>query len=418
MVRFVSAIIVAAVLIVPQAEVFAQVSTGQARVLRAIPHIAKVFAPIYGVKWEEFAQSLAGICAVESTCSPTYPHFAGGAYSQYQGLYQMNKGEVAKAEANLQAMMPQIQQLAQSGQIPADTYKFFQEAVQAGQGLDIGARRFHPEYGVILGAAKHIQIHKQLADQYPGQPIRQAAGHMTAQFSGITEGKIKARAFNAPISSAEAWALAVNKAGGGQTVAGAIDSAGASWGKKMGDMMNKMAQVTNNMTLAPTGIEAFTAPPDRYAGAGLYSGIGYSPTSELLESGALRFTDPMVQQNFPSASQGASAVSPVQSSSTAQPSPTSATSAVMPYASTLVMQSTRARAGETISVAWSSVGMKDASCALGVKGGQPFVSGKNEGSQQFQMPASALSGSSLELELNCTSVAGGIVVKGAAIAIE
>lgn len=394
------------------------INAGQARVLRGIPAIAKVFAPIAGVKWQEFAQVLAGICAVESTCSPTYPHYTpSGGYSQYQGLFQLNQQEVEKAQYDLARMTAEIEALAQSGEIPADAMAFFRKAI--GEGLKSNDRRFHPEYGVILGAAKHIQINKQLADQYPNKPVHQAAGHMTAQFSGSVQEKIRRRAFGAPISGGEAWALGQNKVGGA-TVAGAIESAGARYGSKMQAMMTRMAQVTNDMTLVPTTVEPFDAPLFRPGDGGYYPNVSHGPVSELLESGFVKPNDARVQENFPNANQGATSVSPTQSGSPgdSQSSTPSVTGGVGPSASTLVMQANSALSGATVLVAWSSVGMQSKSCSLSVKDSTSFIQGENEGSQRFELPSSAPSGSTLVLELKCTSSTGQPVVKGASIAIE
>jgi hypothetical protein len=418
--RLFATLLVAVFLIVPGGITVAQqnVSEGQARVLRGIPAIAQAFAPLAGVKWQEFAQVLAGICAVESTCSPTYPHYASGRYSQYQGLFQMNESEVNKAEGNIRQMLPQIQALAQSGQLSQEAYKFVEESIRQGMAMS-GDKRFHPEYGVILGAVKHIQINKQLADRYPGQPVHQAAGHMTAQFSGIVEGHIRNRNFNAPISSAAAWALGQNKVAGGN-VAGAIESAGATYGKKMQSMMARLAQVTNNMSLIPTSVEPFNAPPFRPGEGGRYPNVSHGPISELLESGFVKPNDARVQENFPNANQGATSVSPTQSGSPSdsQSSTSGVASGIGPSASTLVMQATSALPGATVLVAWSSVGMQSKSCSLGVKDSTPFIQGENEGSQRFELPSSASSGSTLILELKCTSSTGQSVVKGASIAIE
>ncbi|MEK7509730.1 MAG: hypothetical protein AAB605_03380 [Patescibacteria group bacterium] len=430
MVRILAAPLLIAVLLFSGAETAQALSGGQVRVLKGIPHIAKVFAPIAGVKWQEFAMVLAGICAVESTCSPTYPHRTpGGGWSQYQGLFQMNNGkdgnggEVRKAENDLQRMLPQIQQLAQSGAIPADAYQHFQEAMQAGQSMGSRDKRFHPEYGVILGAAKHIQINKQLAERYPGQPLHQTAGHLTAQFSGSVQEKIRRGAFGAPISSAEAWALGQNKVGGA-TVERAIESAGASWRHKIEPMMQNLAQVTNDMTLAPTAIEPFDAPPFRPGEGGYYPNVSHGPISELLESGFVQPNDPRVQENFPEASQGATpsqgALSGDSTGSSGTGSGRAAGSATAgePYALTIVTQLKSAAPGYVVPLAWSSVGMKEGSCALNVRGGEPLVQGKNDGTQRFSVPASAVSGGVLVFEITCTSLSGTEVEKGVTITIE
>lgn len=405
-------------LLFPTAQIFAQSTAGQTRVLRGIPAIAQTFAPIGGVKWQEFAQVLAGICAVESNCSPTYPHYtSSGIYSQYQGLFQFNQSQVQKAEADLQRMLPQIQSLAQSGAIPQNAYAFVQEAIKQGSAMT-GDKRYHPEYGVVLGAVKHIQINKQLADQYPGQPVHQAAGHMTGQFAGITYEKIRKRAFNASITPNEAWALGQNKVSG-RTVAHAIESAGATYGNKMRAMMARLAQATNDMTLVPSNVEPFNAPPFQPGGSGQYPNVSRSPVSDLLEGGFIKPTDSRVQEVFPSASQGATSGSPTQPAQPTQSTGSSGTGDTAgPSAATLVSQQDSVRAGETVYLAWSSVGMKTNSCSLGIRGGQQFVQGANEGDQRFQLPSSASSGSTLVLELSCTSLSGEVVVRGASVRVE
>lgn len=422
MLRASAALLLAVILFVPGAPLTAQqnISEGQARVLRGIPAIAQSFAPLAGVKWQEFAQVLAGICAVESTCSPTYPHRTpGGGWSQYQGLFQMNKAEVDKAEANVRQMLPQMRSLAQSGQIPAEAFKFVEAAIQQGMGMS-GDKRFHPEYGVIIGAAKHIQINKQLSEKYPGLPVHQAAGHMTAQFSGIVEGHIRNRNFNAAITPSAAWALGQNRVAG-STVASAIESAGATYGKKMQAMMSKLAQVTNNMSLIPANVEPFNAPAYRPGDGGYYPNVSHGPVSDLLEGGYVQPNDPRVQENFPNVSQGAVPSSPMQPTSPTSPtSPDTGSggAVVVPPAATLVMQSSSGKPGATVSLAWSSVGMRAQSCALGVDGQTPFVQGVNAGVQAFRLPDSASSGSVLDIQLTCTSVAGESIVRGASIAVE
>lgn len=413
-------------LLFPTAQVFAQSTAGQTRVLRGIPAIAQTFAPIGGVKWQEFAQVLAGICAVESLCSPTYLHYTkDGVYSQYQGLFQMstksNNNQVALAERDLEKMLPRIQQMAQSGQIPVDAYEFVQKAIQAGRSMPPNDdKRFHPEYGMVLGAIKHIQINPQLAKEYAGKPLHQAAGHMTAQFSGSVMEKIRRGAFDAPISSAEAWALGQNKVAG-VTVRDAIESAGAQHGKKMDGMMRKMAQVTNDMSLVPTAVEPFNAPPFREGGGSGYPGVSNSPISQLLESGFISPNDPRVQANFPTASQGATSgtnASPSQTSSGSSELNNGTQQGAGPFAATLVTQRTFAEPGETVLIAWSSVGMKANSCSLGIQGGTAFVQGANEGDQSFKLPDGAVSGSTLVLQLSCTTLGGENVVRGASIGVE
>jgi hypothetical protein len=422
MVRASAAFLLAAILFLPGTSLVAQqnVSAGQARVLRGIPAIAQAFAPIAGVKWQEFAQVLAGICAVESTCSPTYPHRTpSGGWSQYQGLFQMNKAEADKAEANVRQMLPQMRSFAQSGQIPQEAFTFVEQAIQQGMGMS-GDKRFHPEYGVILGAAKHIQINKQLADRYPGLPVHQAAGHMTAQFSGIVEGHIRNRNFNAPITPNAAWALGQNRVAG-STVASAIESAGATYGNKMRTMMTRLAQVTNNMSLIPSNVEPFNAPAYQPGDGVYYPNVSHGPISDLLEGGFVQPNDPRVQENFPTVSQGAVPSSPTQPTSPTSPTSPDAGSSgtvVVPPAATLVMQSSSGKPGSTVSLAWSSVGMRAQSCALGIDGQTPFVRGTNAGDQAFKLPGNASSGSVLEIKLTCTSVAGDSVVRGASIAIE
>jgi|GEM_PF-3222441 hypothetical protein len=265
--------------------------SGNATVLQAIPAIAKVFAPLTGVSWQDFANNLAGICAVESGCDPNTKHvLQNGQYSQYQGLYQMNMYEVTKAENYLNQVYPQLQQMAQSGQIPQDAWTFFQQAVQSGRSSG-GDRRFLPEYGVILGAAKHIQIQKQLQTQYSGDALRQAAGHMVAQFSGIAESQIAAGNFNAPVTGVagdartEAGALSLNRVSG-TTLAGAIESAGVSFGSKMVCMMTQMSQVTGGLTTVPKQITPFNAPPFMPGTSPLLS-VPYSGVSTLMEDGML-----------------------------------------------------------------------------------------------------------------------------------
>lgn len=271
---------------------------------------------------------------------------------------------------------------------------------------------------MILGAVKHIQINGQLAKQYAGKPLHQAAGHMTAQFSGSVMEKIRRGAFSASISSAEAWALGLNKVAG-NTVAGAIESAGAQYGKKMDDMMRRMAQATNDMSLVPTNVEPFNAPLYQPGAGGSYPGVSHGPISELLESGFIKPSDPRVQENFPTANQGATPASPSGSGSpTSGQTPSAGSETIGPSASTLVMQATSGAPGSSVLVAWSSVGMQVNSCKLGVKNENPFIQGKDEGSQRFQLPASAPSGGTLVLELTCISGAGEVVVKGASVTIE
>lgn len=321
-------------------------ASGNVTVLQGIPAIAKVFAPLVGANWQNFAQDLAGICAVESKCSPTYPHYLqNGVYSQYQGLYQMNMYEVAKAENYLNQVYPQLQQLAQSGQIPPDAWSFFQQAVQSGRSSS-GDRRFLPAYGVILGAAKHIQIQKQLENQYPGDPLRQAAGHMVAQFSGITESKIAAGNFNAAVTgtignaNTELGALGANRVSG-STVAGAIESAGATYGSCMQAMMTQMSQVTGGLTSVPTVVAPFNAPAYK-AGSGPVLSVPYSGVSTLMEMGAIPPSvapsiAPTTGSSFPSLSTAAPQYvqQPAQTQTTPTTQPSNTTSPVVsPSAST------------------------------------------------------------------------------------
>lgn len=430
---------------------------GQTRVLQGIPAIARAFAPVTGVKWQDFANVLAGICAVESQCNPTYPHYvrnSSGAqvYSQYQGLFQMNPYEMAKAQASLQQMLPKMEAAAASDPEQKKAYEFVVKAIEAARGMSGGDLRFHPEYGIILGAAKHITTNAKLTAQYPGDPIRQAAGHLTAQFSGITEAKIKNGQFNAPITGVEGdvrterGALAVNRVGGASDVAGAIESAGATYAAKMRAMMVRMSQVTNGLTSIPEGIQPFTVPPYQPGTTPVLDG-SYNGVTTLMESGYMR---PVPAPPFaPSAPPQTTSLSPTTIGTPAAPvnstqigqttqmgqqaapvgnvttqlpvtanttqTGSSGTAAKTPNpAAILVVQPQTVLRGNPLLVAWATVGMKiDRECVLTQNGvykigegnqGSVVVSTKQPqtGIIFFQIDCVTQSGQSLERSTSAT----------------
>ncbi len=389
-------------------------SVGQTRVLQGIPAIAKAFAPLAGVKWEDFANTLAGICAVESRCDPatTKPLLRNGGPSQYQGIFQLGPHEAAKAENYLAEAHQKMKALAAEGKIPADAYKFVDEAITAGRAAG-GDTRLHPEYGVILGAAKHIQIHKQVQIKYPGDPLRQAAAHMTAQFSGITESRIRRGGWDERIAgdpfgdpaTSEAAALGANKVPGALTVAGAVEIAGGRYAGDMHPMMVKMSQLTSGMTSVPAQVAAFATPayvPHR----GPTLSVSYGAVSTLMEDG---FISPQIAQPIPRSPmmnmlppmnmspgtmpgffssppvQNQQQISPAPQQNTTPgntplPTPTpipnqQSTSSTTPSA-LIIAQSTRIpRRGSTL-ISWASVGTAPDSCTV-TKKWHPIFHGKS-----------------------------------------
>lgn len=428
----------------------ASLNAGQVRVLQGIPAIAKAFAPVAGVKWEEFANVLAGICAVESTCSPTYPHrTSGGAWSQYQGLVQMNMAEVAKAEMALQRMLPAMEAAAASDPDKQKALEFVKKAIQSARSMG-GDRRFHPEYGMILGAAKHIQINAQLARQYPGDPVRQACGHMTAQFSGVTEGKIRGGQFGAAITgdpwgnpaSSEAAALRVNKVVGAATVSGAVEASCRAWGSKMQAMMQNLSQATNGLTTVPDNVAPF-AGPEYNPGVGPQLGVGHSAVSTLMEEGyAAPYPAPAYPQTAPPPVSLAPATTPTTQSTTGaqtgqtsmgvpQSSDASSTSSSIvsnllnalrgddagvpsgPPVAFMYIQPRTVSTGGKVLISWTSVNM-GSSCTVTHKSG---VIGKGaEGSQLIK--ASDFGEGEVRLELRCVTPEGVIYAQEDAILIE
>lgn len=429
---------VALMLLASAGTAYARTANGgaQTRVLQGIPAIAKAFAPVGGVGWEDFARTLAGICAVESVCDPTYPHWVnGGVWSQYQGLYQMNMAEVQRAELYLSQVLPQMRQMTQSGQIPKDAMDFFEKAVAA-RG-SVSDRRFHPEYGVILGAAKHIQIHKQIEAKYRGDPVRQGAAHMLAQFSGITESKIKAGNWNSPIGGSiyqkesEAWALGLNRVQGG-TVATAVESAGSAYGKKMADMMTRMSQVTNGMTSVPPNVAPFTTPAFN-PGTNPQLGVHYGGASTLMETG---FIPPVpaqpVQQPVPGVlpplsntqisaeNQVLQTTSGTQTSTTQSGTSTSAISndpntPAVPVnpAALIIVQPNPVTGGRPASLSWTSVGMSKARLCQVTESGK-FVAQGNEGTLQVitQQTSSQVT---LTFLMQCTTLGGTVIQRTASV---
>ena len=396
-------------------------AAGQTRVLQGIPAIARAFAPVAGVKWQDFANVLAGICAVESNCNPTYPHYVGsGQYSQYQGLFQMNTYEVTKAQAALAQMLPQMQAAAANDPDQQKAFDFVKKAIDAARSSS-GDLRFLPEYGVILGAAKHIQIQKQLAQQYP-DAVHQAAGHMVAQFSGITEAKILAGQFNAPVNgtignaNTELGALAANKVSG-TTVDGAIQSAGATYGNKMLAMMQKMSQVTNGLTTVPDNIQPFTAPPYQ-AGTSPQLNQSYGGVSTLMEQGYMRPTPapPFTPTSPPSTSN-------IPAATTAVPAQTSAVQATStnPVFSTpnsvalIIAQPQTVSRGNTLLVAWSSVGMSGSAPCQVTEGS--VIIGTNNASY-VRLPTNTLSVGTLTITLTCTTATGSQFVQSVPVTIQ
>lgn len=400
-------------------------------VLRGIPAIAKAFAPLSGVNWREFAQVLAGICAVESKCDPKYPHYtSSGKYSQYQGLFQMNGPQVTLAEQQVQHMLPRIQQLVQSGHVPEDAYNFVRLAVEQASNTS-GDRRFFPAYGMILGAAKHIQLNKQLATRYPNDPIWQAAGHLTAQFAGVTEGKIRASNFTAPISGStlqtgtEAWALGQNGVQAqGTTVHDAIGSAVLRYREKMQAMMNRMAQVTNDLSLVPPRPAPFT-PPAYNSGAGPFLSVSYGGVSTLMEDGYIPRTLAPTMTVYPSLPASVyNAAQPIQPAQPTLPGvqqpqtpstsvPGSSVSTSQAFSHLVLVQPATARPGAEVLVSWTSVGMKSGSCSIGIKG-LVEIARASEGSQWFSVPADSPTGD-ITFELGCVSPDGSSVATEASL---
>lgn len=387
--------------------------SGQTRVLQGIPAIARAFAPVGGVNWKDFANVLAGICAVESKCDPNYPHYVNGSYSQYQGLFQMNMYEVAKAEAALQQMLPQMQAAAASDPEQQKAFDFVKKAIDAARDMS-GDRRFHPEYGVILGAAKHIGTNAMLARQYPGDPLRQAAGHLTAQFSGITESKIKSGQFGAPVqgmygnATTELGALSVNGVAGATTVAGAIEVAGARYQNVMKGMMARMSQVTNGLTTVPDTVAPFSAPAYQ-PGTSPVLDQPYNGVSSLMETGYLRPAPaPAFRPSAPPSTTNIGGYNPTSSnnSGTGQnrtPTPIYTQPSTGPSVGFLLVQPRSVQRGTSLLLSWSSVGMDAKNPCQVSYGGATFAIG-NEGSKSF--PTSGISSGPLTFTLSCTTAGG------------
>jgi len=405
---FASAVVVF-VFLMPSAAMAQSFNAGQDLVLKGTPTIAKAFAPLAGVDWKDFARVLASICSVESRCDPRFEHIKpSGTYSQYQGLFQMNIYEVAKAEGELSRMLPQIRQLAQSGTISSDVLRFIEESVREGEwlrGTDRD-RRFHPSYGMILGAVKHIQINRQLATKYPGLPYHQAAGHMTAQFSGITEGKIRRGDFTAPITGdvnireSEAWALGQNRVmGQGLRVQDAIESARTAYSPQMQRYVNRMAQVTGDLTLEMRDVVPFTVPAYR-PGSGPLLGVPHSGVSTLMEAGLIR---PQLAPSVPQSGIPAQPT-PLQPSQTPagvpenQPTPQTTPTTQIPFAAGILAQPRAAKAGEMILVSWATIGMQADSCTITER---ETVIGKGvNGTERTRVPLNA---TELVYRLSCTA---------------
>lgn len=388
----------------------------QTRVLQGIPAIARAFAPVGGVKWQDFANVLAGICAVESKCDPTYPHYVnGGKYSQYQGLFQMNMYEVSKAEAALGAMLPQMQAAAASDPEQQKAFDFVKKAIDAARSMS-GDRRFHPEYGIILGAAKHIRTNAVLARQYPGDPLRQAAGHLTAQFSGITEGKILRGQFGAPITGTptdartEAGALAVNNVVGASTVANAIEVAAGRYASKMTPVMQRMSQVTSGLTAVPDAVRPFDAPAFQ-PGTSPILDQSYGGVSTLMESGMLKPTpapaftptSPPQTSNIPPPSQSQSQL--LNQLLQDQIPGAQDSSVNIPSAFLIIAQPKEVRRGDPMVVSWTSVGMSTASpCVVFMEKatGSAQIARENEGTRRITTDATTALGT-WNFRLQCTS---------------
>ncbi len=400
-------------------------SAGQTRVLQGIPAIAKAFAPLEGVRWEDFANTLAGICAVESRCDPATLHpLKNGRPSQYQGLFQMGPPEVAKAENYLSEAHQKMKALAAERKIPADAYKFVDEAITVGRAAG-GDRRFHPEYGVIMGAAKHIQLSRQVQQKYPGDPLRQAAAHLTAQFSGVTGSKIRDGMWDARITgdplgnpgTSEAAALGANKVSGALTVAGAVEIAGGRYAGVMQPMMVKMSQLTNGMTSVPAQVAAF-ATPAYVPASGPILAVEYGAVSTLMEEGFIppQIAQPTVQnqqQTSPSPQQNAVPAN----TPTPMPTPISnqqSTSSTTP-AAIIIAQSTRIlRRGSTL-ISWASVGTTPDSCTV-TQNGVQFSTG-NQGSQLLPAVLTGTAGT-ISFALRCTSFSGVALQRGVDVVVQ
>lgn len=402
------------------------------RVLQGIPAIARSFAPVgQGVQWKDFANVLAGICAVESRCDYTYPHYvnSGGRqiYSQYQGLFQMNVAEVARAEQKLQAYLPQMQAAAEAGDADHKrAFEFVKQAIEAARPLSIEQRRFHPEYGIIIGAAKHIETNAVLTRQYPGDPLRQAAGHLTAQFSGITERKIQNGQFNAAITGVpgdartEAGALSVNRVSGASTVANAIEVAGGVYGERMRAMMARMSAVTNGLTTVPTNVRPFDPPSfSGQQGTTPILGVGYGGVSTLMETGlmtplrAAPFTptSPPSTTNIPPYNPN---TPPTTTTPPEQPPPPQTGSALnIPAAGMILVQPVSVQRGDSYMVSWVSVGMSGASPCKVLLNGTTLVEEGNYGTKT--LPATDLG--AFQLSLKCKTVGGKDFQTGARITV-
>ncbi len=428
-------------------------SAGETRVLQGIPAIAKAFAPLAGVKWEDFANTLAGICAVESRCDPatTKPLLRNGGPSQYQGIFQLGPHEAAKAENYLAEAHQKMKALAAEGKIPADAYKFVDEAITAGRAAG-GDMRLHPEYGVILGAAKHIQLSRQVQQAYPGDPLRQTAAHLTAQFSGVTGSKIAAGNWNAPITgdpfgnpaTSEAAALGANKVSGALTVAGAVEIAGGRYAGVMQPMMVKMSQLTNGMTSVPAQVAAF-ATPAYVPARGPTLSVSYGAVSTLMEEG---FISPQIAQPIPRSPMmnmlppmnmspgtmpGFFSSPPVQNQQQISPSPQQnavsantptsmptpisnqqSTSSTTP-ASLIIAQSARIpRRGSTL-ISWASVGTAPDSCTV-TRNGVQFSTG-NQGSQLLLSVLTGETGT-LTFALRCASFSGTAIQRSVDVFVQ
>lgn len=389
------------------------------RVLKGIPAIARAFAPVGGVNWQDFAKVLAGICAVESRCDPTYPHYVnGGVYSQYQGLFQMNVAEVARAEQGLQQMLSQMQAAATDPD-QRKAFDFVKQAIDAARPLSREARRFHPEYGIILGAAKHIRTNAVLARQYPGKPDWQAAGHLTAQFAGVTERKILAGQFSAPITgtpgdaNTEAGALAANKVSGA-TVADAISDARNQYGRIMVNMMTRMSQVTNGLTTLPTNVDPFQPPSfANQQGTTPVLGVPFSGVSTLMETGMMR---PQVAPSFPQTSPPNTSNIPPYTGPTPPPSPGggSATSTLSSIGMILVQPSS-AQAGRKITVSWTSVHFDESKPCQIFTNDTEFLAQGNEGTRSKE--AGPSSGPET-FTMKCTDAQGNPFTQTATVMVQ
>ena len=253
-------------------------------VLANTPWIAESFCAVAGGRCDssQYAAYLAGICAVESNCNPTNPHYASrGVYSQYQGIGQTNVPQMLQLNQRLNSYLADMRQAVDEGRLSPEAYSATSDSVNRGremlatlraealkQGVDLNDirisgqtsqqrrvlenlrstdPRYDAGYGTILIAARHTPYISTIQNKYSDDLLLQASAGLTVQFSNGIANKISRDNWNSKLTTgpnSEYWASCTQNKACGSTVSGAVNGAYNRYGTKMERMMRQMVAVT------------------------------------------------------------------------------------------------------------------------------------------------------------------------------